>query len=125
MIKWVVVCAVCLAVRAGAAGTPALEESLSQGTPGRASMSPDGKYVAYTSDEADWTADAFATQIRVGRTGSGRSYKLTNLPTSRVSPKWPPDGSWIAVATAGGAARVVAGSFDEDAGPIAWGEEGR
>ncbi len=43
-------------------------------------ISPDGRWVAYTASEMDWSGNAFVSEIWVGRTGSGKSYRLTSAP---------------------------------------------
>jgi dipeptidyl aminopeptidase/acylaminoacyl peptidase len=61
-------------------------------------VSPDGKKVVYTVNDAVMTADKseFVTQIWLGDTATKRSIQLTFGDKSSTNPKWSPDGNWIA-----------------------------
>ena len=61
-------------------------------------VSPDGKKVVYTVNEAVMTADKseFVTQIWLTTLDTKRHVQLTYGEKSSTNPKWSPDGNWIA-----------------------------
>jgi len=61
-------------------------------------VSPDGKKVVYTVNDAVMTADKseFVTQIWLADIASKRNTQLTFGDKSSTNPKWSPDGNWIA-----------------------------
>jgi len=61
-------------------------------------VSPDGKKVVYTVNDAVMTADKseFVTQIWLADIASKRNTQLTFGDKSSANPKWSPDGNWIA-----------------------------
>src|SRR5215813_9193490 len=61
-------------------------------------VSPDGKKVVYTVNEAVMTADKseFVTQIWMADIASKRNIQLTFGDKSSTNPKWSPDGNWLA-----------------------------
>ncbi|HEU4712817.1 MAG TPA: S9 family peptidase [Pyrinomonadaceae bacterium] len=61
-------------------------------------VSPDGKRVVYTVNEAVMTADKseFVTQIWLATIATKQSVQLTFGDKSSTNPKWSPDGNWIA-----------------------------
>lgn len=61
-------------------------------------LSPDGKRVTYTINDAVMTADKseFVTQIWIGTTDGEQTFPITNGEKSSTNPKWSPDGKWIA-----------------------------
>ena len=61
-------------------------------------VSPDGKKMVYTVNEAVMAADKseFVTQIWMNNLDTKRSVQLTFGEKSSVNPKWSPDGNWIA-----------------------------
>jgi dipeptidyl aminopeptidase/acylaminoacyl peptidase len=65
------------------------------GTP---KVSPDGKRVVYTVNEAVMTADKseFVTQIWMANIATKQNVQLTFGEKSSTNPKWSPDGNWIA-----------------------------
>ena len=63
----------------------------SSGFDGSATYSPDGKWIAYTSDRAG----AFEIYKRAA-TGSAREIALTSDGAQNVQAAWSPDGKWIA-----------------------------
>ena len=65
---------------------------------GNPRISPDGKRVVYTVNDAVMTADKseFVTQIWLASTDATNNYQLTFNEKSSTNPKWSPDGSWIA-----------------------------
>ena len=61
-------------------------------------VSPDGKKLVYTVNEAVMTADKseFVTQIWLATIDDKRHTQLTFGDKSSINPKWSPDGSTIA-----------------------------
>ena len=61
-------------------------------------ISPDGKRVAYTVNDAVMTADKseFVTQIWMASSDGKDNYQLTFNEKSSTNPKWSPDGIWLA-----------------------------
>ena len=61
-------------------------------------VSPDGKRVVYTVNEAVMTADKseFVTQIWLANIAAKQNIQLTFGEKSSTNPKWSPDGNWIA-----------------------------
>ena len=61
-------------------------------------VSPDGKRVVYTVNEAVMTADKseFVTQIWMANIATKQNTQLTFGEKSSTNPKWSPDGNWIA-----------------------------
>ncbi|MBP7776350.1 MAG: S9 family peptidase [Acidobacteria bacterium] len=66
-------------------------------TSGTAAISADGRSVAYTVRETNWTDNAYETEIwlaEAGVSGSGRQLTMANK--SSQSPAFSPDGKWLA-----------------------------
>ena len=61
-------------------------------------VSPDGKRVVYTVNEAVMTADKseFVTQIWLANIATKQNTQLTFGEKSSTNPKWSPDGNWLA-----------------------------
>jgi dipeptidyl aminopeptidase/acylaminoacyl peptidase len=61
-------------------------------------VSPDGKRMVYTVNEAVMTADKseFVTQIWMANIATKQAAQLTFGEKSSTNPKWSPDGNWIA-----------------------------
>ncbi|HEX5702200.1 MAG TPA: S9 family peptidase [Pyrinomonadaceae bacterium] len=76
--------------------TPELQvKTRGVGTP---RVSPDGRRVVYTINDAVMTADKseFVTQIWLASTDGKENFQLTFNDKSSTNPKWSPDGNWIA-----------------------------
>lgn len=65
---------------------------------GSPQVSPDGKRIVYTVNEAVMTADKseFITQIWMANTDGANAFQITFGDKSSTNPKWSPDGNWIA-----------------------------
>jgi len=99
-----------LVASAPAAHVPAIDELLSVWTIGEAQISPDGRWVAYTVNRADFKQDAFVAQIWLADVPAGRIFQLTRGEKSASRPAWAPGGEWLAFTSdrAGGKAQIFA-----------------
>jgi dipeptidyl aminopeptidase/acylaminoacyl peptidase len=86
------------AVAAGQGGRriPTIDDLLLVKSAGGATISPDGKWVAYTVTETDFKQDAYVTQIWLADAMTGSLFQLTRGEKSSSSPDWSPDGKWLA-----------------------------
>ena len=75
---------------------PTVDELLMIETVGGPQISPDGRHVAYTVNSTDLKADTYPSQIWLADTTTGDKFALTSGAKSASSPKWSPDGKWIA-----------------------------
>src|SRR5438552_10032563 len=75
---------------------PTLDDLLTIKSVGATQISPDGKWVAYTVGYGDFKTDAFMTQIWLAQTDTGQSFQLTRGDKSATTPRWSPDGQWLA-----------------------------
>ena len=75
---------------------PTVDDLLNLESIGGAQISPDGARVAYTVTETDLAQDAFVTHIWLADTSTGRTLRLTRGEKSATSPRWSPDGKWLA-----------------------------
>jgi dipeptidyl aminopeptidase/acylaminoacyl peptidase len=75
---------------------PTIDDLLTIKSVGGTQISPDGKWVAYTVAYGDFKQDAFITQIWLVETGAGGTFQLTRGDRSSTSPRWSPDGHWLA-----------------------------
>ena len=62
---------------------------------GAVRMSPDGNFVAFTTERPDWAANRFRSDIWLYRLSDGTLVQLTRSGKD-YGPKWSPDGRWIA-----------------------------
>ncbi len=81
------------------AQTPAIDQSLSMQSVSDAQISPDGRFVAYTIQQANWEDNEFAQQIWIAVAATGKHYQLTSGKKSSQNPKWSPDAKRIAFAS--------------------------
>jgi dipeptidyl aminopeptidase/acylaminoacyl peptidase len=94
---------VALLVGAGAAGAqtagarhvPTIDELLSLATISGATISPDGRYVAYLRSTTDLEADAFVSQVWMVDTTTSRAVQMTRGKASASDVRWSPDGKWL------------------------------
>src|SRR3954468_5720313 len=64
---------------------------------GEPRLSPDGRRVAYTISRVDEEANAYRTAIWVAPLdGSAEPRQFTSGERNDVSPRWSPDGRWLA-----------------------------
>ncbi len=87
-----------LAPLAAAAGDkPTVEDLVALKRPGSVALSPDGRTVAYTQREVDWSDNEYITQIWLAdATGGGAPRQLTRGKKSSDGPSWSPDGKQLA-----------------------------
>src|SRR5947209_6527036 len=81
---------------ASRAATPTLQQSLSMKQSIGVRISPDGRYVAYLVQQANWDENAFNSQIWIADTASNDRYQLTFGKKTSGSPQWSPDSKRIA-----------------------------
>jgi dipeptidyl aminopeptidase/acylaminoacyl peptidase len=85
-----------VAFAADARRVPTIDDLLTIKSVGGTQISPDGKWVAYTVGYGDFKQDAFVTQIWLVESDSGRKFQLTRGDKSATTPRWSPDGQWLA-----------------------------
>jgi dipeptidyl aminopeptidase/acylaminoacyl peptidase len=91
-----VLAALVTSARAAGVQTPTVEQSLNLKTASGPRISPDGQLVAYQVQEADWTENAFKSEIWIATVNTGECYPLTHSKKSSSSPRWSPDGKRLA-----------------------------
>lgn len=62
-------------------------------------LSPDGKYAVYQLAEANWEKNRQVSHLWRVELSSGTTLQLTNGENGETSPRWSPDGKWIAFLT--------------------------
>ena len=92
--------ALCATTASTQGRVPSVDDLLSLQSAGRAEISPDGKWVAYTVTSTDWKADAFVSQVWVANLTTGLRRQLTRHAKASQAPQWSPDGEWIAFTSA-------------------------
>jgi len=85
--------------RGQAKHTPTLEEGLSLRSIGSPKISPDGRFVAYQVQQADWKENEFVRQLWLVNVETGKSIQLTRGKKSAGGADWSPDGRWLAFVT--------------------------
>jgi dipeptidyl aminopeptidase/acylaminoacyl peptidase len=81
---------------AGQPKVPTVDDLLTLKSVSGTQISPDGKWVAYTVGFGDFKQDAFITQIWLVSADGGRRFQLTRGDKSSTTPRWSPDGQWLA-----------------------------
>ncbi|MFN7115805.1 MAG: S9 family peptidase [Saprospiraceae bacterium] len=72
------------------------EQVISLHNAGSPTISPDGQHVAFTVSTTDWKENTYDTEIWLARNGE-EPFQLTRTNKgSSTSPRWSPDGKWIA-----------------------------
>src|SRR2546422_623643 len=75
---------------------PTIDQSLSMKSVSGAQISPDGHYVAYTVQQANWDENDFAQQVWIVVTATGERYQLTSGKKSSSGPLWSLDSRRLA-----------------------------
>ena len=85
------------AAQSAAAGTqtPTITDLLSVQRISGASISPDGRYVAYLRTSADFDTDAFVAHVWLADTQTSRVAQLTRDTSSASDLHWSPDSRWL------------------------------
>ncbi len=121
-----------------AAGTvPTIDESLGMKAVSGAQISPDGRYVAYLVQQANWEENDFLTQIWIAIPATGERYALTSGKKSAAGPQWSPDSRRLAftadrdgkrqiylISPKGGEAVALTKEENGVGGAIAWSPDG-
>jgi dipeptidyl aminopeptidase/acylaminoacyl peptidase len=75
---------------------PTVDELIAFRSPGSATISPDGRYVAYTVRDTLWAENIYGVQLWLANTRTGEIVKLTNSKGANLAPAWSPDGRRLA-----------------------------
>ena len=84
-----------LAAAQSAPRIPTVDDLLRVKAAASPQISPDGAWVAYTVSEADFTQDAFVSQLWIANAATGERRQLTRGDKPAGNPQWSPDGQWI------------------------------
>ncbi len=79
-------------------------------------VSPDGRYLAYTHSERDLEKDARQSSVWMTPTEGGEPLRLSAVGTSSWSPKWSPDNQYLAVLSERGDNRTQVWLYDRRGG---------
>jgi dipeptidyl aminopeptidase/acylaminoacyl peptidase len=74
---------------------PTIDELLTLKTVGAVTISPDGKWIAYTVGYGDFKTDSFLNQLWLADVATGRTYQVTRGDKSSGNARWSPDGAWL------------------------------
>lgn len=86
-------------IHAHAQHVPSFEEVISLRSVGAVAISADGKDIAYTVQSTDWDDNNFDTEIWLSKNNQ-EPFQLTyTAKGSSISPKFSPDGRWLAFLT--------------------------
>jgi dipeptidyl aminopeptidase/acylaminoacyl peptidase len=75
---------------------PTIDELIELPRPMDAQISPDGAHVAYVVETPDWKRNDYVTQIWLTGVAQAEPRQLTFAKMSSSSPRWSPDGQWLA-----------------------------
>jgi dipeptidyl aminopeptidase/acylaminoacyl peptidase len=127
---------VCAVAFAASSATPTIDESLGMKSVSGAQISPDGRYVAYSVQQANWDENEFVSQIWIAVTANGERYQLTAGKKSCTGPQWAPDSRRLAflserdgkpqiyVISPSGGEAVQLTNEDNGVGSLAWAPDG-
>ena len=86
----------CLALASTDGGrVPTIDDLLTLKSAGGAQISPDGRWVAYTTTETDFKQDAYITQVWLVNAANGKSLQLTRGDKPSGNPQWSPNGQHL------------------------------
>src|SRR5262249_45881524 len=77
-------------------GTTTIDQSLTLQTAQSQHISPDGRYVAYQVQAANWEDNSFQSQLWVAVVATGQRYQLTYSKKDSTAAAWSPDSSRLA-----------------------------
>jgi dipeptidyl aminopeptidase/acylaminoacyl peptidase len=75
---------------------PAFKDVLSLKSAGSPAISPNGKDILFTVDQADWEKNRYDTEVWLSRDGAAPFQLTQTTDESSDAPSWSPDGRWIA-----------------------------
>ena len=78
---------------------PTITEALSLKSISSPRVSPDGRYVAYQLQQADWKGNEYVRQLWLINVQTGAAIQLTRGKKSANGADWSPDGRWLAFIT--------------------------
>src|SRR5262245_2339897 len=81
------------------AATPTIDQSLSMKSASGAQISPDGRYVAFVVQQANWDENQMVQQIWASSLATGERFQLTSGKKSSTAPQWSPDSRRLAFAS--------------------------
>src|SRR5262249_43579941 len=73
--------------------TPTIEQSLNLKTAQSPHISPDGRYVAYQVQAANWDDNSFQSQLWIAVVATGQRYQLTYSKKDSTAAAWSPDSN--------------------------------
>jgi len=76
--------------------TPTIDQSLSLKTAQAPHLSPDGRFVVYQVQAANWEENSFQSDLWIAVVDAGLRYQLTYSKKDSTNPAWSPDSSRIA-----------------------------
>jgi len=79
--------------------TPTIPEGLSLKSISAPRISPDGRFVVYELQQADWKGNEYVRQLWLVNVETGKSVQLTRGKKSAGGADWSPDGHWLAFLT--------------------------
>lgn len=76
--------------------SPSFEDVISLQYVSNPIISPYGNHIVFTSHSVDWKENRYDTEIWISKDGKMPFQLTNNIKNSSYSPKWSPDGNWIA-----------------------------
>ena len=76
--------------------SPSFEDIISLSSVSNAVISPDGNNLVFESRTTDWKENRYDRELWISKNGDKPIQLTNNLKASSISPKWSPNGQWIA-----------------------------
>lgn len=76
--------------------SPSFEDLISLQSVSNPIISPNGNHIVFTSQSVDWKENRYDTELWISKDGKMPFQLTNNIKNSSNSPKWSPDGKWIA-----------------------------